>query len=358
MKRISLASAMSILALAAWAVPVATVGMIDYVEGSVSISRAGRLLGDPNIEDPIESGDLIKTAADGLLVIALDKNTGMSGTLTVRSRSSLYMKLESVENQPRTSVDVLAGSIGSKVKKIAGLPRMDVVTQDAVMAVRGTEYGVAVSVNGAILIACVEGKVSVAAGSDELTLQAGKAAEKREGKSLLMLPVMVSSIEQFSASWIAEEIAAFKSAPLRALADYEKRYTAKLAEFNAAYEPFQKSAVLKNWLEEDRLGTPVNPLSPATMKEKKEMAGYLLKLREVLFIFERIYYRVDELIDIVKGGEYEKSQIRKGLVVGDFLRAVAEERDKLARKVALFRYAEALYTVRNPDGGLFSEGDF
>jgi hypothetical protein len=355
MKRLSLAVLLIAAASAALAVPVATLGTIDYAEGSITISRAGRILADPNIEDPIQSGDLIKTGSDGMVVIALGRNTGMSGTLTVRSRSSLYLKLETANGQPKTSIDILAGSIGSKVRKLAGNPAMDVVTKAVVMAVRGTEFGVAYSINDATLVACIEGKVSVSSGADETSVAAGKAVEQREGRGIRVLPVAVSSVEKFTSTWIAEEISAFRADPIRALAEYEKLYTEKLAEFQQAYEPFQQSAILKKWLEEDRTGARINPLDPTTMKEKKEMAVLLLRLRGILFIFERVYYRVDELIDIVKGTEYEKSLIRKGVFAGDFLRSVMEEREQLAKKVALFRYAEALYAARNPDGDVFSD---
>ncbi|MDP3179309.1 MAG: FecR family protein, partial [Spirochaetaceae bacterium] len=259
MKRLSLAVLLVVTASAALAVPVATLGTIDYAEGSVTINRAGKIIADPNIEDAIQSGDLIKTGSDGMVVIALGRNTGMSGTLTVRSRSSLYLKLESAGGQPKTSVDVLAGSIASKVKKLAASPSMDVVTKVAVMAVRGTEFGVTYSVNDATLITCAEGRVSVYKKDDEgfpgaieTAVMAGKAVERREGAEIRFLPVAVSSIEKFTSDWITSEIDAFRSDPIGALTKYEELYAKKRAEFLAAYEPFQQSSVLKKWLEEDR----------------------------------------------------------------------------------------------------------
>ena len=41
-------------------------------------------------------------------------------------------------------------------------------------------------------------------------------------------------------------------------------------------------------------------------------AGYLLNIRKVLFIFERVYYRMDEISDLVAGTPDEKRAIRPG----------------------------------------------
>jgi len=81
------------------------------------------------------------------------------------------------------------------------------------------------------------------------------------------------------------------------------------------------------------------------------------KMRKVLFLFERVYYRADELSDAIMGTEAEKSEIRPGQTAGDFIRTVLTERDKLAAMVARYRYIEDLYRQRSPDGEAFSEDD-
>jgi hypothetical protein len=348
---------MSLLASALWAIDLPKVGTIDYIEGGVSISRSGKTIAFPNIDDPILSGDLIKTVSDGLVIIALDRNTGMKGTITVRPRSSLYLKLDSYRGESRTTIDVLTGSIGSKVSKLMGSPSMNVSTSGTVMGVRGTEFDVAVSVIEAVLVACMEGKVACSDEGGEVAVPAGKVVEKRPGERFAFIPVAVSSLRDFRQRWIAEEIEAFKADAPRAMADYAERYTKLKEAFDEAYEPFQKSPVLLKWLDEDKRGLRPNPMDPAVMREKKEMVAYLLQLRKVLFLFERTYYRVDELSDILSGGPYERTEIKKGLAIGDFLRRVKDERDQLARQVARIRYAELLYAQRDPDGEYFGSED-
>lgn len=350
MKRLLLALILASSATALWAAGATPVGRIDYVEGGVTITRAGKSLGDPNPDDPLLSGDLVKTSADGLLVIAMDKTTGMGGTITVKAKSALYLRLDESKGEKRTQVDLLAGSVASKVKKLSGSPTMQVTTGGTVAGVRGTEFEVAISVNEAALVVCAEGEVSFGDGKEEFPVPAGKAAEKRPGERLRYLPVAVSSVRQFREKWVADEVAAFRADPARALGAYEKRYAELSSSFNQAFEPFQKSEVLRKWMDEDRAGAKPRGIDPAVMREKKAIVGDLQKLRKILVIFERVYYRLDEIDGLVSGTSLERRELRPGLTAGDFLRKVRDERDALSRRVALFRYAELLYSFRNEGG--------
>lgn len=366
MKRLAIAVLLAVSAIAASALMYPKVGSIDYAEGGVSIGRGGKTISAPNIGDPILSGDLVKTQNDGLLIIAMDKNTGMGGKLTIKSKSSIYVNLDDVKGEPRTQIQILTGAIGSKVNKLAGTPTVNVITSSAVMAVRGTEFEVAVSINAddesgssqqATLVTCTESKVAVNDGQGEIEVPAGKVLEKRPGARPVFMPVALSTIKGYSQRWIADEISAFKADAPRALGFYAKRYTELSAKFAAAYEPFQKSPTPKKWADEDRSGAKINPLEPSTLREKKEMARYLLNIRKVLFLFERIYYRADELSDAIAGTEAEKREIRTGLTAGDFIKTVLTDRDRLAAQVARYRYIEDLYRQRSPDGDAFSEDD-
>jgi hypothetical protein len=188
-------------------------------------------------------------------------------------------------------------------------------------------------------------------------VSAGKVLEKRPGESFHFLPVAISSVRGFSQKWITDEIAAFRADAPRAIADYAKRYADLSAKFAAAYDPFQKSPTAKKWAEEDRAGAKIDPLNPVVMREKKELAGYLFNIKKVLFIFERVYYRVDEISDVIAGTADETREIRPGQTAGDFIRSVKAERGMLAAQVARYRYIEELFRQRDPDGEAFANDD-
>jgi FecR protein. len=358
MKRFVVGLTLALSCFAASALSVPKVGSIDFTEGSVSVSRNGKLIDAPDIGDPLFSGDLIRTQQGGRLVIAMDRNTGMGGTLTVKGGTTLYLNLEVVKGEPRTAIQLLTGSVASSVSKLVGSPTVNVSTSSAVMAVRGTVYEVAVSVNAddandgkqAVLVSCSESKVAVNDGQGEVEVPAGKVLEKRPGARLRFLPVADSSVAGFGEKWIADEVAAFKADAPRALAAYAKRYKDLSAKFEATYAPFGKSPTPRKWADEDRSGAKVDPLDAAVLREKKEIAGYLLELRKVLFIFERVYYRVDEIAAAIADTPDEGREILPGVKAGDFLRKLKADRDGLAAKVSRFHYIEALFKQRSPEG--------
>lgn len=328
-------------------------GEIEYVEGDVTLSRGGKSLGDLNIGDEVQVDDFIKTGPDGAAVIALNRSTGMRGSLSVKPRSAVYVRMSQDSSGSKTTLELVAGQIGSKVAKLSGSPTLQVRTDTAVMGVRGTEFGVSTSVSGNIVIYCTEGAVETTDGESTVQVPAGKAVEKRPAERLRMLPVAVSNPDEFAKRWIADEIEAFRANPARVVAFYEKRYADLSVRFMAALDELQRKAALQKWIEEDKTGARVNPRSADSLREKKELIQSFLELRKILFLFERIYYRLDEAVDLVSGTPGERAELRPGLTVGAFLRQFRDGRERLAKMMAFFRYAERLYALRNEGGAGF-----
>ncbi|PKL23006.1 MAG: hypothetical protein CVV47_17180 [Spirochaetae bacterium HGW-Spirochaetae-3] len=362
MKKLAILTIAILAAAQSFAAATAPFGSIDYVEGSTVVVRSGKSLGEANIGDSVFPDDMIRTQSDGLVVIALDKSTGMRGTLTIKPKSVAYIRLVPDAAGPRSTIDMVAGQIGSKLAKISGNPSLQVRTDTVVMGVRGTEFSISSSVNGSVLVVCTDGAVACSDGGDSVSVPAGSAVEKRAGERFKRVAVAISSAEQFQKRWMAEEIEAFKANPVRALADYEKRYTELLSRFNEAFAPLQKSEILSKWIREDSAGLVPLSTDPATLRDKKAIMKDILANRKVLFIFERIYYRIVELDPLVMGTPLERMELRPGYTAGDFIREVRADASGLEKRVFLFRYAEKLYEMRNSGGaglpGMGSGDDF
>ncbi|HRZ90455.1 MAG TPA: hypothetical protein P5117_13320, partial [Spirochaetia bacterium] len=103
-------------------------GEIEYVEGDVTLSRGGKSLGDLNIGDEVQVDDFIKTGPDGAAVIALNRSTGMRGSLSVKPRSAVYVRMSQDSSGSKTTLELVAGQIGSKVAKLSGSPTLQVRT--------------------------------------------------------------------------------------------------------------------------------------------------------------------------------------------------------------------------------------
>jgi len=345
-----LASVLAMGAAFAAPAPVTPFGSIDYVEGSAMIVRSGKTLGEANIGDDILPDDMIKTSADGLVVIALDRSTGMRGTLTIKAQSVVYVRMTADPAGAKSTIELMAGQLASKLTKVSGNPTVQVRTDTTVMGVRGTDFSVSSSVTGSTMVYCSTGAVECYDGESTVSVAAGRAVEKRPAERMAFIPVAVSTPGAFENRWWSDEIEVFKGNPARFLIDYEKRYDDLYARFMEAFEPLQKSEILAKWMREDDAGyvPPSNDMT--VLKEKKDMIGSIQQLRKILFIFERIYYRIVQLDAIVSGMAIDGAQLRKGYTVGDFLRRVKAEAALLERRVALFRYAEKLYELRNVGG--------
>lgn len=332
-------------------------GTIDFVEGTISVTRANKVITNINPGDTIFIDDFIKTGNDGTVIIQLDKKTGMRGTITIKPKTSAYLRIKQDANAPKTIIEVLAGQIQSKLAKISGNPSFSIATDTAVMGVRGTEFGVVSSPTGGILVYCTEGAVECSEDGESTVISKGQSVEKKFGERFKKVAVAVSNYETFAAKWWTDDIEAFRANPAKALKFYKDKYDELSKRFNNAFELLQKSPILTKWIKEDAERATINPNSPETLRDKKEIIGHLLEIRKTLVIFERIFYRMLLLEDYIKNTSAEKALLAPGLTVGDFIRRITSEAAAFEKKVALFRYAELLYNLRNGGTGMFDNDD-
>jgi hypothetical protein len=331
------------LSVATYAAPV---GIIEYLEGEVSLTRGGRVEPAPEIGDSVENFDFLKTGPDGKVVIVLDRSTGLNGTLSVRPRSVFSIKVDAIRGAPETEADMLAGSVAVKAKKISGSPALRVRTTATTMGIRGTEFEVAISVNDSLLVTCSEGAVSCSGDGEELEAAPGQSVVRTAGERLRRVPVSVSRLDDFRRDWLAEEIAVFSAAPLRALDQYASMYRRQRGAFLKAFEALSDDPALAEWMDQARRGVVPRSTDVRVMRQKSALVPKLMAVRGSLFIFERVYYRLVEIKDLI-GPESYRSALRSGGTVSDFYRELAKDGPGLEEKTAVYRFALRLYAERN-----------
>lgn len=348
MKGIVAAIALVVTAACAWGLESAAIGQVEYIEGTASCSRDGNDPAALDFGSPIHSGDLVKTGSGGRLVIALDKASGFSGSLTINANTTAYIDLDLIKGEPRTLVDLVSGSVGARVKKIVGSPSMQVQTASAIAGVRGTEFEVATSVNDAVLVTCSDGEVSCEDDSGAVTaVTAGRVLEKRGAARPRFLDVSAADLPGYRQRWAQGELDAFRADPLKCIMAYEKRYAEFSSKLQAALERLQSSPVLKAWMDEDRKVSKPSLRDPALARQKKEIFSSLRDLRRDLFLFERVFSRMDEIREAVQGTDIEARELRRGFTVGDFFRRFEKEKAVLEKRIGLFHYAQRLFAQRD-----------
>jgi hypothetical protein len=342
----ALLAAALLVALSAAAAAQDRIGEITYLENDLTVVRNNRTL-DPKSVDiglEIQNLDLLKTGKTGYAEVTLE--SPQSATIKISPGTTFYLEQRVVGKGKQTSVGAITGSIAVKVQKLSANQQVQVASESALMGVRGTTFEVTLSPAGDLLVTCAEGAVVC---TDEqgqsVTAEPGTVMEQRSGEGLLRVPVVVSDLEAFRKYWYTERLDVFKANPLKAIRSYALRYAALRERFNRAYDALARERqVLEKWYEEDRRGKVGGNME--ILREKKRLIGHLLELRKVLFVLERVYYRLAELQDYYRQG-YGEGVLEGGLTSRAFFQGFDRDRAVLERRMAEIRYVTKLYAKRN-----------
>ncbi len=330
------------------------VGEVVYLEGAPQLFRRGAVVDDPmDFGTPLLNFDQIVTEERDFAELAIDPDTGIDAVIEVYPNSAFYLDVTSLQDSQRGGVEMLAGTISLNVSRLLGESELEVRTQAAVMGVRGTTFDVTIGVNGDLLVVATEGRV-VCRDDTGTTLFAtpNQAVEQRFDGLFRNVPVAITEADTFRREWLAERIEAFRASPLEVLRHYRERYLDLRERFSAAYrELFENRSILDKWMQEDRRG--IVGSRPEQLREKRQVIGELLRLRRVLFVFERVYYRLVDLEANVQPRAL-RAELSPGLTVEDFLQELRRDRRVLARRMQTVRYVFRLYAERN-DGSVPTE---
>lgn len=323
------------------------IGEISYLEGGLRVVRNGKhLTRGVTFGFNVEQLDQFTTGSDGYAEVNVFPSTGVSGTVKIQPNTSFYFDLSNLREGKGGTLEMLAGSVGLSVKKLAGRSRMEVRTRGAVMGVRGTTFQVFIAVNGDILVSCEEGKVECQDDSGDVLYAApGRVVERTEDAVFRNIPVAIGDLDEFRKNWNAEKIEAFKANAGRVLKYYSERYLELRDKFIEEFgDLLMRRDILDKWIKEDQEGRIGS--TAARMREKKAIFGKLADIRKVLFIFEKIYYRVLELHGYYQEG-YGRGLIRPGLTAAGFFNMFQEDRETLLDYMSDVRYVMKLYAKRN-----------
>ncbi|MBN1837290.1 MAG: FecR domain-containing protein [Spirochaetales bacterium] len=325
-----------------------TVGDIVYLEDGVSVSRNGQTL-DPDsvyIGAALENYDLMRTDATGYAEVELTAPGSPEATVKVSPNTTFAFEINRHGKGSRNSVGLITGTLALKVQKLAGNQALEIATESALMGVRGTTFVVVVNPAGEVLVVTSEGQVScVDESGRELYAEPGQVVEKLPGESFRRIPVAVSSLEQFQRDWYADRLEVFKANALKAIRYYGLRYFELRERFEAGYRALKgEREVLRRWYEEDRRGQVGGRM--AVLRDKKALLPHLFELRKTLFLFERVYFRLEELERYHREG-YGRGSVQPGLSSSEFFRQFDRDRELLERQMAEVRYITKLYALRN-----------
>ena len=324
------------------------IGAIAYMEEDVEIDRNRETIPawDVFIGMGVENYDLMRTDDTGYAEVELDSPRSAPSIVRISANTSFYFEMNKIGRDDTTTIGLITGSLSVKVAKLSGRQSVEVATESALMGVRGTDFDVTLSPGGDILVTAEEGRVSCIDDSgQELFAEPGKVVEKRPGELFREVPVAVSDLETFQREWHADRLEVFKANALGAIKFYAGRYLRLKSRFDNAYGDLQgNTQILRTWYDEDRRGQIGGRME--SLRDKKELIGELLELRKILYMFERVYFRLIELEGYYREG-YGRGQIEPGLSSAAFFNRFNREKRELGEKMAELRYITKLYAKRN-----------
>lgn len=331
-------------------------GRIDYLEGTVEIVRDGVRLTSVDIGTEIENLDQLKTSKDGMATIAFDKETGLTGTLQIVPNSSALIRLDLISGTKTNEVKVMAGSVGLKIKRLAGMrSAAQVRTSSAVLGVRGTEFVVA-SFNATSLVACKEGEV-ICYASSELTGTVSRASATSSIPGILVEVLESGSINtgkfpegNFENNWdimrtkwksFQEELIVENPLPL--IEQLVPVWTKHSAAVEVGGARLKKNTVLNKWLKNPKKteGTFAD-----WMKERPIVMKDLIHIRGDMVLATITWYRLEELIPLLPKSVMDQ-KLSSGQTVKSFIKEYTRSSKIVSEAVGLFYAAEKQYMLRN-----------
>jgi hypothetical protein len=324
------------------------VGEFSYVEGDVDLVRAGKS-SKADFGMSVDNYDQVATGKNGSAELAIDPKSGINGSIKLRPGTTFYIDLAGAGAEKKAGIELLTGSVSAAVSKLAGKSNLEIRTQGATMGVRGTVFEVAIAPAGDLLVSCESGRVEVKdEGGRTLFAEPGAVVERTAEDMFRNVPVRTSNLADFRRQWNAERIEAFKANAGRAIADFAGRYRGLKERFDKAYmELLRHRDIIDKWMREDRQKTIGGRME--IMQEKKVIIASLFEIRKVLFLFEKIYFRLLELETYVAQG-YGRGTIAPGLTAEQFFRQFQNEAVSLQEKMHSIRYVMKLFAARNTDG--------
>ncbi len=317
------------------------VGEIVYIEGYVDIYRDGELLDwrDVDMGTSIQEYDLVETGDDGIVEIEVNAPVRGGTKVTVSEDTAFYFNVSTVNGKKQTAFEMLTGSLALKVQRLAGNESVAVKTESAAMGVRGTEFDITTSKEGAVLVTCVEGKVLCEdTDGGESYAEKGSIVQQNPDSGVKAYNVSPQDIDLYKSYWQKTRDEIFRSAAPMFIKTYGQRYLEYLPKFEEAYEELLVQAgTLKKY------GKNAASYSLGTLLQVKgTVSAAVFRMRSIIMMFEHVFYRLQDLAEPHSAG-IGRCNITRRITSTELFSDFESTKAQIKRKMGAVRYLFKLY---------------
>jgi len=335
------------------------IGKIDYLEGSVSVTRDGRKISRIDMGSPVENLDRITSGKDSRVEVSFLPETGITGTLTLTEGSSAIIRRDSLAGKNANSVYLFGGSVSLKVKRLSGNDStIRVRTTSSVLGVRGTEFTV-ITFQGNTLTACREGEVSCSAYSGSTAMAAsprgsvssvpGTMVEITDSGKLVQADFpkgdFYTQWDDVSTRWKSFHVELASRDPVALIDRLAVSWDSALGRVLKDAAVLRKNETASRWLDNARRGGDTGTRHDWVTEQPKVMKD-MLAMRPHLVLAIIPYLRLQELVTLLDQADMER-ELSGGQTVGAFIRRFNRDSKDFSAAMALFDALEKQYMIRN-----------
>jgi len=324
------------------------IGQITFLTGKVTLVRNGEPLpmAQLKIGTPIEDFDLIRTGPNGKLDLIIRTPQNQQIQLAIQSNTVFSIETNKLTaNTSRTTFEMMSGTLSCKVDKLAG-NEVQVKTKSAAMGVKGTNFKVSTVASDDILVTCDEGRVLCRdEEGKEYYAEPGFAVESlSEEQQFQQIKITDGDLETFRLKWVSQRLNVFKANAARVLFQFSSLFQKYYNELVTIYNELKKKrGIFDKWMDEDRHGE-IAPLADL-IKEKRAVAGLLLRAKGKLYMFDRIYFRILEIESYYNEGIGRETY--RSFSPQKFFADLATKKFQIENMIYVIRYLFKLFAIRN-----------
>jgi len=322
-------------------------GRVLYSDGDVELHKGGELLDGKDIRQgtELQEFDLIRTGSDGFTEIEITSQGSGSILIKAENNTSFYYSALKKPESTETVINMLSGSIGIKLKKMTSGDKLNVFSRNAVLGAKGTEFNIAASPDGSILVTCPEGIVSCSLSSgEEVIAGSGMIVEVLQGRQIKGVDVGIENLEMYRAEWFTERVKVFRAGAFSLTKPVIIQYEELADRFNIYYKELKEFEKLfrKYSIESDDID------EGEIIEDKIMVSQAVLNMKSVFFTFDEFFYRIDEIKrfhDLIP----VKGTLRKKYDIDDFMKDFQKNYKGMAKKAAYTRQVFRIYEQMEND---------
>lgn len=324
--------------------PAQAVATLDYHEGMVTLIQTERVAHEHELSfgEPMHDGDILETGHSGYAELSF--GGGRLAVIRVHHNTAYAVSAPPAAGGAAPGIELFVGKVRVILDRGAAGRSFQLRSQSVVLGVRGTEFDVMTSPDGALLLGVRSGSVDAQSARAERLASAGEVLEILPSGAMEALVVPVDRMDAYFEIWLQLRSEAFSANPSFFLHSYAQRFPAAQRRF------FSDAERLAGFGERLQAALAAELSAAETVSLRAEAGAAAVSARGSIVAFEQEFHAIIELLRVLPQG-FERSLARE---LQGFIESFNRERIGSWRRIAQTRYILSLYDrlqVRVPGAG-------